>query len=126
MFKRKENEPNCIVVDEKTRKRTREYVPADDIPADSVPWDYRNGRVHILARDLKGKYWPIRPADTIKENETPVDLFMAEHCAAEVTQVYGISMPWSEKIKVGVLVLLIVILVIFIFLIAASAGGAPV
>jgi hypothetical protein len=48
---------------------------------------------------------------------------MAEHCANEVQNVYGISMPWSEKLKLGVLVLLIVMISIFIFLIAASSGA---
>ena len=116
----KKEKPNVMLVVERTRKRVLRHIPIRYIPRDSCPRDYGNLRLHVLGLDLAGKLWSIFPYRKMIENETPTDLFMAKHCAAEVQQVYGIDTPWSEKIKLGIFAGLIIVILIFTFLISAS------
>jgi len=115
-------EPNAVIVVERTKKRIFRRVNPKYIPVSSFEKRFNGSRLHILGLDLKGELWPIEPP-LPKDGRFPVDLFMAVHCADEVNEVYGLSMPMSEKIKLGILAGLCFGILIVIFLIAASSGG---
>lgn len=125
MLKRNANhkKPNAMIIVERTKKRIFCCVPERKIPQDSFPKDYGNIRLHVLGLNKSGVLWPIIPHREIVENETPTDLFMAKHCAAEVEEVYGLSVPLTEKIKLGIFIGLIVAILMVIFMMAMSAGG---
>lgn len=135
--------PNAMVINESTRKRTFRYVPDEDIPSSSFAKDYSDNRggfwvhtirwiigkkskqydrLHILGLDLENNYWAI-VSPSAEEGKGPADLYMAKHCADEVDDVYGLSMPVTEKIKIGILIFLCFAIMIVLFLIAAASGG---
>lgn len=142
--KNKPKRPNAMVIVERTKKRIFRYVPERYIPSNSFGKDYQDnrsnflvgvirnfilgapkqdGRLHILGLDLTSKFWALEnPA--VVDKEAPTDFYVAKHCADEVEEVYGLSMPMSEKIKIGILVGLCIGILIVIFLIAMASGGA--
>jgi hypothetical protein len=122
----KNNKANAMIVVESTKKRILRHIPDKYIPRDSFPRDYGNLRLHILGLNLNGKFWTITSHADMIENESPTDLFMAKHCATEVEEVYGLSMPTSEKIKLGLFVLIIIAIVIVIFMIASTSGSTNI
>lgn len=114
--------PNAMIVVENLKKRIFRYIPEKYIPSNSFEQEYEGKWLHILGLDMEGKFWPIeRPKPA--EGRMPTDLYMAKHCADEVEEVYGLSMSFTEKIKIGVLVGLCFGILIVIFMMAAAAGG---
>lgn len=120
---KKRKKPNAMIVVEATKKRLFRYVPEYRIPSNSFDKKFNGGYLHVLGCTLKGQLWPIEPR-AAKEGKMPTDLYMAKNCANEVEECYGLSMPTSEKIKLGILVGLCVAILVVIFLIAAASGGA--
>ncbi len=119
----KKKAPNAMIIVERTRKRIFRYVSEKCIPSDSFEKDFKGKWIHVLGCDLMGKLWPLEMPPVV-EGRMPTDLFMAKHCAEEVNEVYGLSNPLTEKIKLGILVGLCIAILIVIFLIATSQGGA--
>lgn len=126
-FKRKINgyhkNPNCMIIDERTHTRMFRYVENKYIPVGAGMRDYLNKSLYFLGLDLNHKFWLIDVPRKIIEGETPTDLFIAKHCATEVEEVYGLSMPTLQKVKLGIFVGLCIALLIVIFLIVAASGG---
>lgn len=114
--------PSAMIIVERTRKRVLRNIRHKLIPAGSFEKDYNGKRVHILGCDKAGKLWAIS-IPPVLSGRSPVDLYMAVHCADEVNEVYGLSMPMSEKIKLGIFAGLCIAILIVIFLIVASTGG---
>ena len=112
-----------MIVVQSTKTRIFRDIPKKFIPRDSFPRDFGNMRIHILGLGLDGKFWPIIPHTDVGLNKSPSDLFMARHCATEVEEVYGMSTPWSEKVKLGIFAGIIVALLIVIFLLVTTATG---
>lgn len=115
---------NCMVIDNMTRKRRFSTITADKIPSDSFEKDYYGKRLHLLGLTRDGNYYTIRPRKN-EEGKTPTDLWVALHCALEVQDVYGLSSPLTEKIKLGVFVAIIIVIVSLTFLIVAQFIGQP-
>lgn len=111
-----------MIIVEATKKRILRYVPERLIPKASFARYYKNYFIHVLGLDLSGELWPIKSPDKLTENESPIDLFMAKHCAAEVEEVYGLSIPTSEKIKLGIFCVICVAIIVVVFMIAMSGG----
>lgn len=111
---------NSQIVVERTRKRIFRHVPERMIPFASIPRESHFGKIHTLGLNLKGQFWPIlQPAETI-DGDLPPDFYIAKNCAQEVEEVFGLSIPMLEKIKIGVFVGLCIAIVLIIFLIVAS------
>ncbi len=118
--------PNAMVIDEQTKSRIFVYVPPEDIPFDSFEKKYSgfqrkyNGLyLHLLRLDRECNYTPLPRAKTEK-GRSPIDLYTNMHCALEVEETYGLSMPTTEKIKWGIFITLIIGIIITVFLISAS------
>lgn len=116
---------NAMIVVERTKKRVFRYVPPKKIPFDSFEKEYGGRWLHILGLDLEGKLWPIERVEAV-EGHMPTDLYMAVHCAAEVEEVFGMSIPLSKIIKIGLLVALCFGILVVGFLIATTANPVPV
>lgn len=116
-------ESNAMIVVERTKKRIFRYVPKRLIPSLSFEKKYKGNWIHILGCNLQGQLLTIERPKVVM-GRMPTDLYMAKHCADEVEEVYGLSMPLSEKIKIGILVGLCVAILIVIFLIASASGGS--
>ncbi|MBA7613516.1 hypothetical protein ES703_20767 [subsurface metagenome] len=114
--------PNAMIVVERTKKRVFRYVPVKYIPSNSFVKLYGGAWMHILGLSKDGKFWPIERAEAI-EGRMPTDLYMAKNCADEVNDVYGMSLPTIEKIKISVFVGLCVAILVVIFLMVFGAGG---
>jgi len=114
--------PNAMIIIEKSKTRVFRYVRPKFIPSDSFSKNYDGQWLHILGLDLEGKLWSIVRGSAV-EGRMPTDLFMANNCAAEVNDVFGMSIPTIEKIKIGVLVGLCIAIIVVIFLLAAASGG---
>lgn len=141
---------NAMIVVERKRKRIFCNVPREKLPANSFERNYYGEWIHVLGLDLSGKLWPIgiEEAKPVKDesetsgsedtgneskskkdnhsngrNHLPTDLYMAKHCATEVEEVYGISMPLTEKIKLGIFVGLCILITVVIFLIVSASGS---
>lgn len=115
-------DPNAMIVVERTKQRVFRHVPRKHIPKNSFVKDYRGEWMHLLGLDEKGNLWPlVRPEPN--EGRMPTDLYMAKHCANEVNEVYGMSMPMSHKIAIGLLVLFGFGILIVLFLIVTAATG---
>lgn len=115
--------PNSMIIVETTRKRIFRYVPEKYIPSNSFVKLFKGEWLHILGLARDGKFWPIERVAAV-EGRMPTDLFMAKNCAEEVNDVYGLSLPTIEKVKLGVFVGLCVAILIVIFLMVFGAGGA--
>lgn len=118
--------PNAMVVDEKTKQRIFAYVPPEDIPFDSFEKKYTgfhrkyNGLyLHQLRLDRECNYTQL-PRMKAEEGRSPIDLYTNKHCADEVEETYGLSMPTTEKIKWGIFITLIIAIIVTVFLIALS------
>ncbi len=110
-----------MIISERRKLRMFRYVKPGFIPSDSFERKYKNQWLHILRLDMNNKFHALERPLFEKDN-TPIDLFMAIHCADEVEEVYGLSMPMSEKIKLGIFVVLCIAILIVIFLIASTTG----
>lgn len=122
MKNRGKREPNAMIVVESTKKRIFRYVPPQYIPSSSFEKLHDKKWLHVLGLDSKGQFWPIECSGAT-EGRMPTDLYMAIHCADEVEEVYGISMPTLNKIQIGIIVGCIIASLIVLFLIVASFGG---
>lgn len=112
---------NAMIVVENTKTRIFRHVPEKHIPKTSFLKDYGGLWLHVLGLTA-GEFWPIlRPAP--QDGRTPTDLYVAKHCANEVNEVYGMSMPLSQKIAIGLLVGLCFGILIVLFLIVSASGG---
>ncbi len=120
--KGKREPPNAMLVVERLKKRMFRYVRPEFIPRDSFEKEYKGKWFHILGVDLKGQFWPIDSPDAV-EGRMPTDLFMAQNCAEEVNEVYGISSTTLQKIGIGILVAFGIGILIVIFLMVETAGG---
>ncbi len=118
----KRKTPNSMIIVETTKKRIFRYVPEKYIPSISFVKLYKGEWLHILGLGRDGKFWPIERVAAV-EGRMPTDLYMAKNCAEEVNDVYGLSLPTIEKVKLGVFVGLCVAILIVIFLMVFGAGG---
>ncbi len=115
--------PNAMIVVESDKKRIFRYIEPTGIPSDSFEKKYQGKWMHILGQLPDGKYWVIKP-NPPEEGRLPTDLYMALHCADEVNTVYGMSMPVSHMIGIGMLVLFgICDLVVFFLIVTTLIGG---
>jgi hypothetical protein len=122
----KNQKPNAMIFDEKTKTRIFRFIEEKDIPIDSFPRDHKINRLYVLGLDLAGKYFAIAPPTKVKSQETPTAVFIAKHCAEEVNEFYGLSSSMMQKIKIGILVAAIIAVIIVIFLIVTTVTGGKV
>lgn len=145
-IKRRKVIPNAMIFVEKTKLRVFRRIRPCFIPDDSYPRDYGGMELHVLKlkRETllgdfvddgvegrkqfqlnKQAFTPLfAPRVDGESNQSPTDLYIALHCAEEVDEVYGMSLPLTEKIKLGIFVGLIIAILIVIFLIVSASGGA--
>jgi hypothetical protein len=115
---------NAMIVDETTHKRLMRKVEDKDIPKDSFLKIFKGKKIHILGLNLEGKYWTIKAHAVMVAGQSPLDLFIAKHCAEEVRETFGISSATLQKIKIGVFVCLIFgILIVTFMMVTAASGG---
>ncbi|MDD5511753.1 MAG: hypothetical protein PHI12_13220 [Dehalococcoidales bacterium] len=123
-FKKLYADANAMIVVERTKKRIFRKIPEKLIPVDSFKQNYEGRWLHILGLDLKKKFWTIAAHISMEEGKSPLDLWIAKHCAEEVRETYGLSSSWGQKIKLGVFVGLIIgIIIVTFFIVTASSGG---
>ena len=118
---------NAMIIDDKTKRRYFRHVDSKYIPEDSFEKDYpKCDAIHILGRKPDGTLWTIMPHLCLIDNESPVDFFIAKHCAEEVNETYGLSISTWHKIGIGVFIVLIISIIVVIFLIVQSSSGGVV
>jgi hypothetical protein len=117
---------NTMIIDEKTKKRQKRFIEPDKIPAESFAKKYFGKWIHTLGRDLKGNLWAIGLPAALVENQAPIDLYIAKHCAEEVAETYGFSSSTWHKIKVGFFVTLIIAIVVVTFFVVTAASGGSI
>jgi hypothetical protein len=125
--KQSRDDYNAMIIVEKTHKRVFRNIPRSKIPGDSFLQKYGNKWIHVLGLDIKNQFWAIDKDDVIGNKDIkPADVFMAKNCAEEVREVYGLSMPMMQKIKIGILIGLSfgILIVLFLIVTAASGGSA--
>lgn len=113
---------NAMIVVEHTKKRVFRNVSFKKIPRDSFPKTYDNRDVHVLGCNLKGELWPIK-VNNAQNNRLPADLFMALHSEGEVSTMWGLDMPTTEKIKWGIFIGALIGIVVCLVLITVSLSG---
>src|SRR4030043_93435 len=116
----------CIVIVEKTGKRTYPRIANSLVPDDSLERTYRGKPCHLLGLDKDGKLWAVEPENFIVVNESPKDCFIALQCEKEVNAVYSLKEVIVEKIKIGLFIVLCCAELIILFLIITAATGGNV
>lgn len=119
MLKTQKRDYNAMIVLEKRRMRVLRHVRPKFIPKESFEVEYKGRWIHLLGLDMQGKFFPIT-SPTAQAARMPSDLYMAIHCADEVDEVFGLSMPTSTKIGIGILVALCVGILVVVFLMFQS------
>jgi hypothetical protein len=115
---------NAMIVEEKTHKRIMRTVEDKNIPGNSFLKKYNGKMIHILGLKPDGNYWTIDAHNVMVAGQSPLDLWIAKHCAEEVRETFGISSGTWQKIKIGVFVGLIIgILIVTFMMVTAASGG---
>jgi hypothetical protein len=118
----KGEKPNAMIADLKSKKRIFRCIPENEIPESSFEIKYDNLWMHLLIKE-DDKYRPIDKENVADKTITPTDIYVAKNCAEEVREVYGISMPLTEKIKWGIFIGICAIDAILVFFIIAMSSG---
>jgi len=118
----KGKKPNAMIVDTKDKKRIFRHIEDTSIPGDSFEKKYDGLWMHLLILE-DGKYRPIDEDDVDDKDITPTDVYVAKNCAEEVREVYGISMPLTERIKWGIFIGICVIDAVLVFLLIGMSSG---
>lgn len=112
----------CMIIDAESITYGFRRVMWDLIPEDSRERSLNGEPFFIIGLDDIGLY-AIEPANEIRENDSPQDLFLALECEGEINALYGQSGSIVEKIKLTIFFILCFALIVVLFLISVVAMG---
>lgn len=124
----KEKTPNARIIVERTRKSVLRYLRPEFIPAGSFERFYNGQWVHLLGLAMPDSthnhcwFWPILPLEA-EEDKSPIDLYTALNCTAEVEETYGLSAQTTRIIKYIIYAVMIGVGMFLIMLLATAAQG---